>query len=104
MTVYSDQMRNDPARKAAVKERDEEIQAAFSNAHDLLRQAQAAFAAAGHIDPHEDALAARCQSALWHALHQFDGDARFIMAETNDTALGNRAARGLPLGWESEGS
>lgn len=102
MTTYSDEMRNDPARKAAVAERIGEVQVAFSNAHDLLRQAQAAFAAAGHIDPDEDALAARCQSALSIALIKFDSDARFIMAEHNDNYLGNQAAKGLPLGWEPQ--
>lgn len=97
-----EEMRNDPARKAAINDRITEIQDAFANAHDLLRQARAALDTAVGNDLIADPLTARCLDALSSTLHRFDGDARFVMAEPTDAYVGNKACQGLPRGYEPE--
>ena len=89
--------RDDPERREAARTRIEEIQSAFDQAHEHLKQAVAAFDAVGALDPNEDALAARCQKALRLAAIRFAGDASMVMEAPNDTYLGNKAAFGYAM-------
>lgn len=86
--------RRDPERREAARARLAEISDAFEAAHAHLKQAVAAFSAAGVLNPHEDAIAERCQRALVSALVRFDRDAPTLTEAPNDTYLGNKAAFG----------
>lgn len=97
MRRANNEWRNDPARLEAARARISEIGSCFDQAHDLLKQAVDAFAAAGLLDPDEDAQAARCQKALLMTLTQFDRDAPFVTDEPTDTYLGNKAAFGYAM-------
>lgn len=102
MAHANDEMRNDPARKAAIKARIEEVQAAYAKAHELVAEAVAVLNTVGYIDPDEDALARRGRDAVARALTTLDQDSASVMKEPNDTYLGNKAAFGAPYGWTPE--
>ena len=85
--------RNDPVLRQAWKERVETNQAAFAEAHRLLREAVKALRG---IDTRHDPLLGQARDAGAVALMKFDNNAALIMTPPSEIYLGNLATRGAP--------
>lgn len=93
----NEDMRNDPERRAAIEAQIKRRQAVFTQARELLAQADALLRGLGPLS--DDALVERCAQAVFRARIQMDGDARQILEEPTATYVGNKAAFGSPIGW-----
>lgn len=98
----NDEMRNDPARRAAVRAQIEKRQAAYDKAHRLVAEAAAIFNTLGYIDPDDDTIVRRGRDAVARAATILDQDSATVMEEPNEGYIGNKAAFGHPYGWTPE--